>query len=753
VVTLQGAIDSCSMSRVTGWAVESGEPAALDIYVNGSSVGHVRCDQPRPDLAAAGLPADAGFTFVFPTPIRHSDQVFVRSTGGAPLEGCPAIPERHLGAVDACTVSEVSGWAAFDEMPALLDIFVDGDKVGQMRCNLARSDLAFSRFAPACGFRFPFPSTLAGGAEVTVRFEDGTLLHGSPISASYAATGYLDVCTPVRVTGWAVEGNQPAELEVFVNATKVGKIQCNRRRPDVAAIGQPLLSGFAFLFPRPIAPSDAVSVCFLDGTHLARSPHKPVDDYTSPPFEEPIDSPDDTPVYRTEGGEDVVLSTLGLSPLDFELVRGGQLFAALGVKRCLAANYGVREGFEIFRVVGQLPHCARIEKRRLTSMAAAARQAHAYHEIAPAGEPFEMTPPRVIGEGNARRLSALSRAVYLARFDDVFVRGRSAFVEIDCRALLDFEHDELERLDDELLLDPAVFSRGGDELDFVLPGQDEAVLEIDEAFRLIGPHTTAFGNWMWQYLPQYVAALLAGLPPNMPVLVDGAGAGGMPRQHLEMLRALLPPGASIIELKPYQRVKVNKLWCASSQMHVPVLQVNNDRFRWEFMASPPWRFGPIIRDMARRVAANLPEGGEPVERVFLARRKRKVGHQHRLMANDAVIQAVAQARGFRIVYPEDLSFTEQVLLVRDARYLMGPEGSAFFLAFFARRRLRICMLDHAMVDGLALYDGPLGSVGHETTVITGSFTSIWRDWRHNSDYQIDENVFARFLNDWLEPTT
>ena len=174
----------------------------------------------------------------------------------------------------------------------------------------------------------------------------------------------------------------------------------------------------------------------------------------------------------------------------------------------------------------------------------------------------------------------------------------------------------------------------------------------------------------------------------------------------------------------------------------------NERFRWDYLASPPARFAPIVREMARRVVAPLsPERGS--ERVFLARKP----SAHRRMVNDRVIEAVAQARGFRIVYPEDLDFLEQAHLLYDAQFVAGPEGSAFFLGFFSQPGTRICILDHPHTAGLPLLTGPLGAIGVETVVFTGPYSRIHDEWPHMSDYEIDEVAFCRFLDRWLRDNT
>jgi len=259
-------------------------------------------------------------------------------------------------------------------------------------------------------------------------------------------------------------------------------------------------------------------------------------------------------------------------------------------------------------------------------------------------------------------------------------------------------------------------------------------------------HTDAFGHWMWEYLPKYLAAVSTGALAEVPVLVDAVQPNGvMPAAHLALLRCLLPAGVEIIEVRPFTTVKVERLWCAAAQMHMPLLERMNGKFRWDYLASPPARLAGLMRQMAARVPVLADPAGAP-ERVYLARRD----SHHRRLTNRLVIEAIALARGFRIIYPETLDILAQAHLLRGARYVLGPEGSAFFLGFFAQPGSKMCILDHPHTAGLPLLTGPLAAMGVQSTVFTGPFAAVQAEWRHCSDYSLDEVAFAQFLDRWLE---
>src|SRR5271170_6724307 len=181
---------------------------------------------------------------------------------------------------------------------------------------------------------------------------------------------------------------------------------------------------------------------------------------------------------------------------------------------------------------------------------------------------------------------------------------------------------------------------------------------------------------------------MSGALPGVPIMIDAVQPiGVMPLSHRALLAALAPAGTVFIEVPPFATMRVEKLWCAPAQMHMPLLERITPRFRWDFLGSPPARLAAVMREMAARLPAR---GGAGGRRIFLAR----PASNHRRLVNKLVIEGVARGRGFEIVYPETLDIFAQAEMMRQAAYVVGPEGSAFFLAFFAAPGTRVCLLDH-----------------------------------------------------------
>jgi hypothetical protein len=418
----------------------------------------------------------------------------------------------------------------------------------------------------------------------------------------------------------------------------------------------------------------------------------------------------------------------------------GHLEPLMRFKRELVNAFGVEDGFRVYRERLKLPDSGRIRLDRLESLYSFAKTCgEPFIEIDPGGERFVVPAPTVIGEGVCRPLEHVSRPLYVACLGAARVRGRSAVIEIEGLGLLDYLDWERDLFDCELEIDPAIFHASRDAAWIIGPQDDGPSIDLDEAFTLLGPDSGAFGDWMVQFLPRYVAADMSGQLPPVPVLVDAR----MPPSIYRCIEVMVPRGVEIIRIPTYATARVRRLWCASNLQYAPTFEKMDGRFRWDYLASPPATARSVVRETRRRADAAIAGGASGPERVFLGRRPRL----WRKLVNYAAIEAVAEARGFQVVYPEDLSFDDQVRLLRGARFVIAPEGSALFLLYFSEPGTKLCILNDTMTEGSLGYNGSFDGV--DVTLFTGPIVGLDADFEERSDYAIDENRFATFVESWL----
>jgi capsular polysaccharide biosynthesis protein len=89
-------------------------------------------------------------------------------------------------------------------------------------------------------------------------------------------------------------------------------------------------------------------------------------------------------------------------------------------------------------------------------------------------------------------------------------------------------------------------------------------------------------------------------------------------------------------------------------------------------------------------AASLP-AGIAGSKIFFSR-KQWAQTTRRSFSNIHEIEAVAEARGYKVVTPEQLSIPEQIALMEQARVVVGEDGSALHNIVFAEPGARLGVL-------------------------------------------------------------
>jgi capsular polysaccharide biosynthesis protein len=407
-------------------------------------------------------------------------------------------------------------------------------------------------------------------------------------------------------------------------------------------------------------------------------------------------------------------------------------------KRSLVAGFGVEEGFVHYRALVDQPDQAEIHLKPLVDLQdiAQADALAAYHEIAPAGEHFVLPAPTVIAADPPLPQSVQTRAFFVACLVNARVRAGSTVIETDKLALHDYQGDEMRQFDEHPEDDPSIFATVDDAAWIIAPKDSAASLEIEEAFTLLGFTGNHFGHWIAEYLPKYVAASMSGGLPPVPLLME-ANASKSLRQALELV---VPEGINIIEMPPLATANIRRLWCAPLPERSPT---TDD-------CPEPKRFAGVVSEMARRIDRAVGPVAGP-GKVFLARSP----NFPRKLVNREAVEAMAQARGFVVAFPEHLDFSDQYQLTRNASFVIGPDGSAMYLALFAKAGAKVCMLSSrdalVMMPGRA---GPFAPLGMALTVFVGmsvrTSVRLGAEFPPDSDYEIDAVAFGRFLDQWLE---
>lgn len=127
-----------------------------------------------------------------------------------------------------------------------------------------------------------------------------------------------------------------------------------------------------------------------------------------------------------------------------------------------------------------------------------------------------------------------------------------------------------------------------------------------------------------------------------------------------------------------------------------------------------------LQDYRGYILSKLQVEGESADRkLFLAR-----GNNRRPYNQDELL-AIAEAHGFEAVYPERLSFKEQVQLFSTAKYIVGPSGAAFANILFCSKGTRLLTWVLSEYSGFCSFTNIATAVGADLRYIfVNASTSI-----------------------------
>lgn len=141
----------------------------------------------------------------------------------------------------------------------------------------------------------------------------------------------------------------------------------------------------------------------------------------------------------------------------------------------------------------------------------------------------------------------------------------------------------------------------------------------------------------------------------------------------------------------------------------------------------------------RRIRDALDRGTGP-ERIYVSRSRQAL----RRLRNESAVEAIFAARGFAIVYPEDLPIEQQVTLWANARLVAGSAGSNMFGLAFQRRLERVLQINSPNMVQFS----ELMMLADSTSAMT-----IYVGRAHGADphapWSVDPADLAREVDRWL----
>lgn len=322
-------------------------------------------------------------------------------------------------------------------------------------------------------------------------------------------------------------------------------------------------------------------------------------------------------------------------------------------------------------------------------------------------ERFRIEGPPIFGEPDLPREAMVAEGYepYACTVPDATILSASSIIYApDGTALNDTLADPRYGRFLALPHDKTVVARDDHRLLFDLNGH--SLMELDRAVMLSGWASIHFGHWVPEYLcrlaylerhPQFAEA---------PIVVDAS----MPVQHLEYLRQLV--SNPIVTLPARHALRCRELLVGSPSTFFPVHLTPG-------ALVPPEHQGGLplggFRFLQRKIREALPSTGQGGRKLYLSRRNCT---WRRLLNDDEVGHMLAEL-GFEVLYPEDMSFEEQVRMYQSAAVVVAPNGSSLLNAIFAPTDVKLIVLSQRGLFNWGTFYGLMRDLGYDLAFLCG----------------------------------
>ncbi len=221
-------------------------------------------------------------------------------------------------------------------------------------------------------------------------------------------------------------------------------------------------------------------------------------------------------------------------------------------------------------------------------------------------------------------------------------------------------------------------------------GDTRALVEVPEdPFRveaglmMFGLQSRNYGHWFCEYVPRMLCYNDPRCPDGIPLCIDDH----MPPSHEEILRLLDTRARPVIKLPP-RPVAFGRLGMAPPPAFFP-FEMKPGRPVYDAI----WP-ADIFAAVRERILASARARGvlsdRTDRRLFISRK----AFSQRALVNEAEIAERLTPLGFEVIYPETMSFLEQVEAFHSAALVVGSSSSALSNALFCRPGCRILGLIH-----------------------------------------------------------
>jgi len=269
--------------------------------------------------------------------------------------------------------------------------------------------------------------------------------------------------------------------------------------------------------------------------------------------------------------------------------------------------------------------------------------------------------------------------IFVATISRGMVYGGTNLVLADdvvvCHDLYDFEHDYTgEEMHGRTMIDP----KSG-RVRWLL--HDKEPIRIPVAATFVDACAHNYAHWLTEVLSRVAMFCADERFKNIPIVVSD----GLHKNILESLFLVAGPEREIITLPIGRAVFCDELYITSVAGYVPFERRSN-----KLSGHSHGLFSPLAFDMLCNHLIDLGQNTKsPVwpEKIFLRRNS-----EIRKVVNATEIEKLLTSRGYVVVEPEKLTFSQQVKLFNNAKTIVSSSGAALANMVFASRSSKIIIL-------------------------------------------------------------
>ncbi|MCJ2120604.1 glycosyltransferase family 61 protein [Methylobacterium sp. J-001] len=211
----------------------------------------------------------------------------------------------------------------------------------------------------------------------------------------------------------------------------------------------------------------------------------------------------------------------------------------------------------------------------------------------------------------------------------------------------------------------------------------ESTQTVEAGLMMFGFQSRNYGHWLLEFAPRMLSYNDPRCPDGIPLCIDDH----MPDSHEEILHLLDTRDRPVIKLPP-KPVEFGFLGMAPVPAFFPFdMKPGRPFYDTVWPADIFAAVRSLILDRARERGIL---SGRNDRRLFISRK----AFTQRALVNETEIAERLRPLGFEVIYPETMSFLEQVATFHSAAVVVGSSSSALCNALFCRPGCRIVGLIH-----------------------------------------------------------